>query len=178
MPAPTGLQQMSASVSGSLTRVHSLVRKAGTLLGPAAPGPTARSISDEEGKGWGGVLTEWLKAELVSSLPLLSRLLRRPLRTYSKASHGRSHLATGALSQRPDLYPLCAGAGNRRCRIHGPRPWVARRTVRLRKMALPGLLTNQSLVGRGLAECTRGAPAAGSGSKSVAGAAQHGGGVW
>lgn len=111
MPAPTGLQQMSASVSGSLTRVHSLVRKAGTLLGPAAPGPTVRSISDEEGKGWGGVLTEWLKAELVSSLHLLSRLLRRPLRTYSKASHGRSHLATGALSQRPDLYPLCAGAG-------------------------------------------------------------------
>lgn len=35
---------MSASVSGSLTRVQSLVRKAGTLLGPAAPGPTGRSI--------------------------------------------------------------------------------------------------------------------------------------
>lgn len=110
MPAPTGLQQMSASVSGSLTRVHSLVRKAGTLLGPAAPGPKARSISDEAGRSWCGVLEEWLKAELVSSLPLLSRPLRRPLRTHSKASHGRSHLATGALSLGPDPYPLCAGA--------------------------------------------------------------------
>ena len=46
----TGLQQMSASVSGSLTRVHSLVRKAGTLLGPAAPGPTGRSIPGETGE--------------------------------------------------------------------------------------------------------------------------------
>lgn len=110
MPAPTGLQQMSASVSGSLTRVHSLVRKAGTLLGPAAPGTTARSISDEAGRGWGGVLEEWLKAELESSLSLRSGALRRPLRTHSKASHGRSHLATGALSLGPDLYPPCAGA--------------------------------------------------------------------
>lgn len=110
MPDPTGLQQMSASVSGSLTRVHSLVRKAGTLLGPAAPGPTARSISEEAGRGWGGVLEEWLKAELVSSLPLMSGPLRRPLRTHSKASHGRSHLATGALSLGPDLYLLYAGA--------------------------------------------------------------------
>lgn len=41
---------MSASVSGSLTRVHSLVRKAGTLLGPAAPGPTGRSIPGEAGE--------------------------------------------------------------------------------------------------------------------------------
>ena len=47
---PLGLQQMSASVSGSLTRVHSLVRKAGTLLGPAAPGPTGRSIPGETGE--------------------------------------------------------------------------------------------------------------------------------
>lgn len=46
----TGLQQISASVSGSLTRVHSLVRKAGTLLGPAAPGPTGRSILGEAGR--------------------------------------------------------------------------------------------------------------------------------
>ena len=46
----TGLQQMSASVSGSLTRVHSLVRKAGTLLGPAAPGPTGRSIPGKAGE--------------------------------------------------------------------------------------------------------------------------------
>ncbi|KAH0518920.1 Ribosome biogenesis protein BOP1 [Microtus ochrogaster] len=44
-------------------------------------------------------------------------------------------------------------------------------------MASPLLLTNQSLVGRGLTEGTRGALAAGSDSLSVAGAAQHGGGV-
>lgn len=127
MPAPTGLQQMSASVSGSLTRVHSLVRKAGTLLGPAAPGPRARSISDEAGGGWDGVLEEWLRAELVSSLPLLSEPLRRPLRTHSKASHGRSHLATGALSLGPDLYPVCAGAVT--CPAHSTGPALGRPTA-------------------------------------------------
>lgn len=37
----TGLQQMSASVSGSSTSVHSLVRKAGTLLPPPPPPATA-----------------------------------------------------------------------------------------------------------------------------------------
>lgn len=135
MQAPTGLQQMSASVSGSLTRVHSLVRKAGTLLGPAAPGPTTRSISDEAGGAWDGVLEEWLRAGLVSSLSLLSGPLRRPLRTHSKASHGRSHLATGALSLGPVLYPVVRRRRDLPRPRHWPRPWAAHRSVRLRKIA-------------------------------------------
>lgn len=114
----------------------------------------------------------------MSSLSLLFGPLRRPLRTHSKASHGRSHLATGALSPGPVLYSVVRRRRDLPRPLRWARPWAARRSVRLRKMASPRLLTNQSLVGRGLTEGTRGALAAGSDSLSVAGAAQHGGGVW
>lgn len=56
----------------------------------------------------------------MSPLSLPSGPLGRPLRTHSKASHGRSHLATGALSLGLDLYPLCAGAVTRPAHSAGP----------------------------------------------------------
>lgn len=117
----TGLQQISASVSGSLTRVHSLVRKAGTLLGPAVPGPTGRSIP---GKAERRKLRPQREAGAgLAPPPCLQGgpRRRRPLRTHSpRAQHGRRHLATGALTPAP---PFCVQAA----RARRPRPGLSPR---------------------------------------------------
>lgn len=82
-PSLTGLQQISASVSGSLTSVHSLVRKAGTLLGPAAPGPTGRSMPGEAGRGEGTDREGKPRAGLAPPPHLQpGPRRRRPLRTH------------------------------------------------------------------------------------------------